>query len=465
MKKLFLIIIVLLNVSAMAQPVAQKLDSLLNDDLLQTSEVGISVFDLTDGKSLYRYQDEHLYRPASVEKIITSVATLDKLGSDYTFDTKLCYTGKIVNGTLNGNLYVIGGFDPEFMESDLDSMVKAVKDSGIKYIADSLIADVSMTDSTYWGPGWSWDDGQYYFQPYLSPLMLNRGYVDISLYPSQKGALARINVSPESGYYTVQNKALSRVPKAGLLSVSRDWMNNSNEILVSGNVPYNINKKVPLHDSRGFFFRTFIEKLIKAGIRAKYYEYADFNENVAEVTNLFTVKRPLDNVLKRALKKSDNLNAEAMFYNLASKSKSTKRVKSEDGSNAINNFIRMSLGFNPDNYRIVDGSGISLYNYVSPQLLVEFLKYAYYHPNIFYSFYDSLPIAGLDGTLKNRMKLTVAQGNVRAKTGTVTGVSSLAGYVKGKDGHQLAFVIINQNILDSKKAHAFQDKICKILAE
>ena len=143
---------------AQSQPVSQRLDALLNEEILKTSEVGITVFDLTTGESLYRYQDEKLYRPASIEKVITSVTALARLGADYTMDTHLRYTGKIENDTLKGNLYLIGGFDPEFMDEDLDSLVAAVEAQGIRYVADTIAADVSMTDSVYWGPGWSWDD-------------------------------------------------------------------------------------------------------------------------------------------------------------------------------------------------------------------------------------------------------------------------------------------------------------------
>ena len=176
MKKYLILTVLIWFVSQInAQPLAQRLDSLLNDPLLKTSEVGITVFDLTTGESLFRYQDEKLYRPASTEKIITSVTALSRLGTDYTMDTRLQYTGRIENDTLKGNLYLVGGFDPEFMDEDLDSLVEAVYRSGIRFIADTLVADVSMTDSVYWGPGWSWDDVPNSFQPYLSSLMLNRG--------------------------------------------------------------------------------------------------------------------------------------------------------------------------------------------------------------------------------------------------------------------------------------------------
>lgn len=126
--------------------------------------------------------------------------------------------------------------------------------------------------------------------------------------------------------------------------------------------------------------------------------------------------------------------------------------------------MKHEVGCNPDEYSIVDGSGVSLYNYISPELMIEYLKYAYSRAEIFCPLYEALPVAGVDGTLRNRMKQGKAYRNVHAKTGTVTGVSSLAGYVKAGNGDMLAFVIINQNVLKGKEARAFQDKICEILA-
>ena len=154
-----------------------------------------------------------------------------------------------------------------------------------------------------------------------------------------------------------------------------------------------------------------------------------------------------------------------MFYHIAKGQFSKKRIGSADGTDAINSFMNGAIGMNPDHFNIVDGSGVSLYNYVSPKLMLEYLKYAYYHRPVFLPLYESLPIAGVDGTLRNRMKGTAAANNVHAKTGSVKGVSSLAGYVKARNGHELAFVIINQNIMQLSKARDMQDKICVELAK
>lgn len=465
MKRVLLLLLLLPAINTLsAQPLSQRLDALLHEDVLKTSEVGITVFDLTTGESLYRYQDEKLYRPASIEKIITSVTALAQLGADYTMDTRLCYKGKIENDTLKGNLYLVGGFDPEFMDEDLNRLVDALEAQGIRHITDTLAADVSMTDSVYWGPGWSWDDTPYSFQPYLSPLMLNRGCVDVSVAPMQPDSLPQVVCTPASDYYTVNNHAVSRNRQAGKLKITRNWLNNGNIITLSGNVTHPYTETLNVYSSQDFFFRTFKSRMQNRGISARTYAYGDCPDRIDSTVVLSVIRRPLREVLERALKKSDNLCAESMFYHLAAKHSLHKRVTSEDGTDAIHAFMKTALGFNPDNYKIADGSGVSLYNYISPRLMLEYLKYAYYHREIFLPLYDSLPIAGVDGTLQNRMKHTKARGNVRAKTGSVTGVSSLAGYVKASNGHQLAFVIINQNVLKLSRARAFQDKVCHILS-
>lgn len=468
MKRLYTLFLLIIAVcSIQAQPLAQRLDSLLNDPLLKTSEVGITVFDLTTGESLFRYQDEKLYRPASTEKVITSVTALARLGTDYTMDTRLQYTGSIENDTLKGSLYLVGGFDPEFMDEDLDSLVDVIARSGIRYITDTLAADVSMTDSVYFGTGWSWDDVPASFQPYLSPLMLNRGCVDVTVTPTQKDSLPQVLCVPASDYYRVDNDAVSMQPQAGKLKITRNWLHNGNLIHISGNAAKTTTRSLSIYTSKDFFFHTFVSRLKEKGVEARTTGFAECPQpdSLTTVTPLFTLSRPIGEVLKQMMKESDNLCAESMFYHLAAKHAARKQVTADDGTEAIEDFIKTGLGFNPEYYRIADGSGVSLYNYVSPRLLLEYLKYAYYHADIFQPFYESLPIAGVDGTLEHRMRKTKAYRKVHAKTGTVTGVSALAGYAKAPNGHQLAFVIINQNVMKTRQARVFQDKVCQVLCQ
>ena len=170
----------------------------------------------------------------------------------------------------------------------------------------------------------------------------------------------------------------------------------------------------------------------------------------------------LVDVLEPMMKNSDNLYAESMFYQLAA-STGASPAKASHGRQMILKTLQKA-GVTGQ-YKIADGSGLSLYNYVTPELLAKLLIYAYRKSGIIRYLYVSLPIAGEDGTLKKRMKDSPAHLNVRAKTGTVTGVSSLAGYALAANNHMLVFSIINQGIMKADDGRNFQDKVCKALCK
>lgn len=451
------------TVPALAQSssIATRLQKLMSDPLLRHSEAGITVYDLTDMKTLFAYKDKTNFRPASIEKIITAVSALDRLGTKYHFCTELYYTGTIVNGILHGDLYIKGVFDPEFNDLNMRTLVEAVKAAGIVSIDGKVLGDVSMKDSVYYGEGWSWDDAQHSFQPCLSPLMFNRGYVTVVATAGTRGGKANVTVTPRSSYYDVDNQALTRVPRAGTLRIDRNWMSLDNTIRVRGNLTRTTIKRVPLFDSGSFFITTFTDRLHQAGITTG---ICGMGVTPKSVVRLGGVARSIRDVLARAMKNSDNLSAESLFYTLARKESPDEPATSADGAKAVSRMIE-ELGYKPGQYRIADGSGLSVYDYVSPDLLLGFLIHAYRNEEIFDTFYDSFPIAGVDGTLRRRMKNTSAYDNVRGKTGTLTGVSSLAGYARTSDGHMLAFVIINQNVLRGYQARVFQDKFCTALCD
>jgi D-alanyl-D-alanine carboxypeptidase/D-alanyl-D-alanine-endopeptidase (penicillin-binding protein 4) len=181
--------------------------------------------------------------------------------------------------------------------------------------------------------------------------------------------------------------------------------------------------------------------------------------------NLFNFDRPFGNVITHLNKVSYNLGAEMTLYAISAKYFGTPAT-AKNGIKMVDSLITLA-GMNPSDYRIVDGSGVSHYNLISSELILAVLKYMYYDkPDLFTILYNSFPIAGVDGTLDNRMKNTPAQNNVHAKTGTLSGVCSLSGYVTAKNGHLLAFSMLVQNYVGSSKiGRGFQDRICNILAE
>lgn len=171
----------------------------------------------------------------------------------------------------------------------------------------------------------------------------------------------------------------------------------------------------------------------------------------------------IDEVLVPMMKKSNNSMAESMFYQIAAQGDRTKVGRKQ--AVAHYNALISHIGLDPSHYQIADGSGLSLYNYLTPELLGRMLRYAYNDDDIFRHLHQSLPIAGRDGTLRKRMRGTSAAGNVHAKTGTVEGVSTLSGYCTTAQGNVLCFSIMNQGIRHTSTGRNFQDRVCKALCK
>lgn len=217
--------------------------------------------------------------------------------------------------------------------------------------------------------------------------------------------------------------------------------------------------------TKDLFMERFRQELRDGGITVVDNEEAIANNKTKNrpLIHLCSRFHSLDQVLMRMLKESDNLYAESVLYQVAA-SGGVKNASATHARQWIHKLITR-IGLNPGDYKFADGSGLSLYNYVSVELLVGLLRFAYHNQNIYGQLYPALPIAGVDGTLEKRMKGAFTNGNVRAKTGTLTGISSLAGYCTAANGHHLAFAIINQGVLRNASGRTFQDKVCTALCE
>lgn len=366
------------------QNLQAKLARLLDDQLFEVSLAGIIVYDLTADSILFQHHQRQLMRPASTMKMITAVAALDRLGSAHLFKTRLAYTGRLENRTLNGNIYCIGGFDPLFGNDDLHAFIQQIKLMGIDTIAGKIIADKSMKDADPMGEGWCWDDNDS--NPPMSPLQINR------------------------------------------------------------------------KDNVAHLFR---QRLLKEGVHIEgFTEEGRVPKNAQEIC---VRTHTTDQILLPMMKNSDNLFAEAMFYQMGAAT-GAHPANAKSAASVVKKLIS-KVGLKTEDYRIADGSGLSLYNYVTPELEIKFLKYAYECRDIYDHLYPSMPIAGRDGTLEKRMQGTPAAGNVHAKTGSVSGVSCLAGYCTAANGHQLCFAIMNNGLTSASKGRKFQDRVCIALCE
>lgn len=363
------------------QNIQERISKLLDNNLFETSTVGMIVYDLTDDSVLFSHNPRQLMRPASTLKMIVAVTALDRLGYNYEYKTQMYLTGQQDGCVLDGDIYCQGGFDPAFSQKDLDVFVDSLKSLGIDTIRGSLYADVSMKDSDRLGEGWCWDDDN----PVLSPLLISR---------------------------------------------------------------------------KDNFITRFSERLHHADVVVESQSREKATPHNAHL--ICTISRRLIDILPNMMKQSDNLYAESIFYQLAASSGSSYPATARQGRNIINRIVQ-KVGLKPSHYYIADGSGLSLYNYVSPELEIKFLKYAYLSEHIYPYLYETMPIAGVDGTLKDRMCNGYAYRNVHAKTGTLTGVSALAGYCTAANGHVLCFSIINMGIRHASSGRRFQDRVCEAL--
>ena len=329
-----------------AKGLSSRLDTLIKYQLPVGSNVGISIYDLTDGKSLYTYQADKLSRPASTMKLLTTITALSHPDADDPFKTEVWYQGVIEQDTLKGDLYVVGGYDPEFDDEALDSLVNAVSRFPFSVISGHVYGDVSMKDSIYWGSGWAWDDTPASYQPYLSPLMLNKGLVTVTASPGERGHLASLDCVPASSYYTVTNETKSRTPAAGRFGVSRDWLQNGNNIVVKGNVEGKRTGMVNIYSSRDFFMHTFLERLQAKGIQCPVnYAFNELQKDSLSV-QIALFETAIQDVINQIMKESDNLNAEALLCRLGAQATGKKHISDEDGLSVIRKQIK-ALGEDP----------------------------------------------------------------------------------------------------------------------
>ncbi len=444
----------------------EEMDEIFEDEYFQSTILSVNIFDLTTEQTLYAKNEKLLLHPASNMKVITTSAALEFLGPKYSFNTSLYHTGIIMDSICYGDIIVVGGCDPDFTSEDIDTLVYSLKDFGITEIRGNIYGDVSKMDSLFWGNGWMWDDDPSSDFPYMTPLIVNDGCVEIAYEPGMIGKPVQTNLLTETEYFDVTNTSITSKEDTSNFDITRDWIHRGNEILISGDLSYKAEPdtvKINIVNPEYYFMYLFKEKLEQNNI--EFLGRIDTLTLPSYSKHIYTKKRSFAEIINNLNKESDNLSAEMVLRALAMEY-SDEPASAESGVEIIDSLIaRTELDYN--NYRIVDGSGISHYNLVTTELMIELLKYMYFKsPENYKILKDSFPIAGVDGTLENRMQQGKAFNNVHAKTGTLSGVSTLSGYLQSVDNHDIAFSIFTQNFIGSSRvARRYQDRICEFLSE
>ena len=450
----------------------RALDTILDAPELQSGFCGVCIQSLKDKSILYERNADHVFLPASNNKLLTSAAALGILGSDFTYSTRLAYTGTLdSDGTLNGDLYLRGSGDPILSLADLDTLVQQAARSGLKRVKGSLRYDDIAFDRQWLGEGWEWDDEAGYDAAQISALNVNHNVVLVTLAPAGKiGEHPTVHVQPAESYVTIVNTATTGPAKSKPTFIV-DRKEGRNTLLIFGSIPLDapagkpFSVSVSIEDPARFTATLCMDSLAKAGIHLDSTRLSD--TPVPPVATLLAEHRspPLSELIKRMNKPSDNLMAECLLKTVGAARKGQGTGGSGGTAAQAARAWFGTVGLDLTRLRQSDGSGLSRHNYVSPRNLVHLLAYCQTRPD-FATFYDSLPIAGVDGTLRNRMKTTSAANNCRAKTGTLSHVTALSGYVTTRDGELLAFsLLMNNNLISAASDRIAQDKIVTLLAD
>ncbi len=444
----------------------QAIDSILSDTLLFQSNRAVYIISLDPEREIYSLNRSSLMIPASVNKLFVSAAALRQLGVNYSFRTAV-YGDSIENpGRIKGDLYLKGFGDPELKTADLEALAFRLRAMGLKQVSGDLVADAGYFDTTSFGYGWMWDEGPYAYNAPISALSLNRNTFEIGLRPGAKpGRRPQAELNPRAAYLSIENKATTIKPgNKARIKADRSFAGDGDLVSITGTMTADegVNYLVRTVTNPALYCGTvFREALAANGIKI----LGTVKSGMVPSDKPELIRHaspPLYQIIRGMNKESDNFTAEMIFRQLGSGQDS---LSSDPAKNSKLTEMLKNMGFGEESFRIADGSGLSRYNLCSAEQLVKVLSETYRDPALRPELLASLPIAGADGTLARRLMGEEYKGIIRAKTGTLTGVSSLAGFVSGPDNKTYCFAIMfNNYTAKANQVRAIQDSIVARLA-
>ena len=443
MKKLFNILITLLLImTTQAKTYSVAIDKTIAQSNINKSAVSVSVKDTTTGKVVYRLNDKQPTMPASTLKLITLGASLDTLGYDYEFSTKLYKT-------TNNDLYLKLGADPFLTSGGLNTLMeKAVKEKKITSPKIIYIDDY-IFDKTEWGEGWQWDDDLNPLMPKFSSYNIDKNLLSIIISPTNPGSPAQIYTNK---FYPITFMNLVTTGTENDIELNRNNSIAPNILNISGTINKQITEEIPINNPK----RYFILRLEDAIQSAKMDYYGGFPQKKTPTTNVYLVaeiKHPISQAIKAILMDSNNFVAETVFK-LAG-AKLVNNTGSLQHSQEMLNAYFNKIGIDAQDIKIVDGSGVSKNNIITANFMTDYLVKQFKNETL----KNSMPTAG-EGTLKNRM--LYFKDNLRAKTGTLSDVSGIAGYITSRSGKTYAFdIMINDPKTKSNDKKSLEEYIIR----
>lgn len=466
---------------------------------------GIYAVNLMTGKAIIEYNADKLFLPASNTKLYTTSAALNLLGSDYRYRTHILATGPIRNGVLEGDLVILGHGDPtwsaRFYEDDPTFVFRdwadSLKSHGILTITGDIIGVDAIFDDFPLGSGWIWDYASYYYSAQVAGLSFNENTLDVTIEPGMVGEPPAIIPSPVTAYVELENNlitldTLALLDSLGIIDTfglreslaDQDTVNlpdtlefpgfnwdfirvrGSNRIVFTGHFPADdtVETGTSVEDPVLYAATVLLETLVANNIKIRgtgrsLYLYQDGKSAMIPLGDTLFVYHspPLDEIVYYLNKDSQNFMAEDLLRTMGTL---TGRGGSGMRGRRMAKPVWAAMGVDTNTTYLTDGSGLSSYNRITPRNTVNLLM----HMRSDSAFVQSLPIAGVDGTLKNMMKGTSAEGRVFAKTGTLRHVRALSGYAQNLKGDWIVFsILVNDYLTPLRGVNKKITRICELL--
>lgn len=458
---------------------SKDIKELLESKELDNAHIGISIYSLDNNSNVYTLNAKRNFVPASTVKLLTTSAALHFLGKNFVYNSKLYLDGNIEeNGEFRGNLIFRGFGDPtlslEFYKSEsviFDYWVSILDSLGIKSIKGNIIGDDNYFDDNYYPSGWAWDDMKYSYSAQIGSLSVFNNAVTAKITSADKrNEITNIELVPNTDFIRIVNNVRTG-SESGVNEVSfeRDAVTNFFEFF--GSIPFDplkkdtVSEEIAIDNPTLFFLNNFSNHLRHFNIRFKgaLIDIDDWNETPVyfKISQVFEKQSVvLEDIIEIVNRNSNNFTAEVLLKTIGKENGGEGSFSS--GVKLVEKFIKKF--HEKDDFNLVDGSGLSRLNFVSPELMTNLLRYIH-NSDLKSSIINSLAQPGKPGTLERRMKNSVAQNRVFAKTGSMNGVSNISGYVVSASGDTFVVnLFFNNFTLPQAEINNLQDLIIMRLA-
>lgn len=453
-------------------------DSVVAAPMWRNARLGILVVDPESGDTLVSNDADRLFMPASNQKLLTGAIAVTVLGPDFRWRTPVLLHGVQRGTTFHGNLYLVGSGDPSISDalrggratSAFDAAIAALATRGIRRLSGRVLPYGDALPGLTTGYGWAWDDFDAAYSAAIDELMFNEGELYVVAKAGRRvGASVQVQTLPTSRYPALKVEAVTRdstsapaAPRPERLQAAYDSAGHT--LVVTGTLALGDSARltVAYRHPNDAFVAAFTESLAKARIAVQGRRLARRDTAGRAPDTVAVIESPpFADVLTRMEKPSQNQMAELFFRTAA---RQVTGSGSADSAQALGARLLDTWGVSAADAAYRDGSGLSRHDYVTPRAIVKVLDVMRRSPH-FALYRDALPIAGVDGTIRSRMRGTPAAGNVRAKTGTLDKARSLSGYVTTANGRLLLFsMMMNNFTVPNREVERVQDLVASMLA-